>query len=111
MDLQDRAAIARTIAGVRETSVEAPFLWYGLQFLKALCVTTTRVPDQIGHGLPMVPFLASALRRIMASAPIYATYMTDEVLQVLRAAFSCRPCQKALTISSKPTVPQMLHVE
>ena len=29
-----RAAIGRTIAGVHETFIEAPFLWYGRVFLK-----------------------------------------------------------------------------
>jgi Zn-dependent protease with chaperone function len=85
-----RAAIARTIAGVRETFVEAPFRWYGRQFLKLTHAVSRQqefVADQVAARTAGGSALASALRRITALAPLYSSYLTNEVLPTLRAGF------------------------
>jgi Zn-dependent protease with chaperone function len=85
-----RAAIARTIAGVHETFVEAPFLWYGRQFLKLTHAVSRQqefIADEVAARVAGAPTVASALRRITALPPLFSSYVSDEVLPVLRAGF------------------------
>jgi heat shock protein HtpX len=85
-----RAAIARTIAGVHETFVEAPFRWYGRQFLRVTRAVSRQqefIADQVAARIAGTPVVASALRRITALAALYSSYMTAEVLPVLPAGF------------------------
>ncbi len=85
-----RAAIGRTIAGVQGTFIEAPFLWYGRQFLKLTHAVSRQqefIADQVAARIAGTPDLASALRRITAVAPLFSSYLRDEVMPVLQAGF------------------------
>jgi heat shock protein HtpX len=85
-----RAAIARTIAGVHQTFVEAPFQWYGRQFLKLTYAVSRQqefIADQVAARVAGAPTVASALRRVTAVAPLYSFYVRDDVVPVLEAGF------------------------
>jgi hypothetical protein len=85
-----RAAIGRTIAGVHGTFIEAPFLWYGRQFLKLTQAVSRQqefIADQVAARIAGSPDLASALRRVTAVAPAFTSYVTEEVMPVLQAGF------------------------
>jgi heat shock protein HtpX len=85
-----RAAIGRTIAGVHGTFIEAPFLWYGRQFLKLTHAVSRQqefIADQVAARIAGTPDLAGALRRVTAVAPVFSSYVRDEVMPVLQAGF------------------------
>jgi len=85
-----RAAIGRTIAGVHGTFIEAPFLWYGRQFLKLTHAVSRQqefIADQVAARIAGTPDLAGALRRVTAVAPVFSSYVRDEVIPVLQAGF------------------------
>jgi heat shock protein HtpX len=85
-----RAAIGRTIAGVHGTFIEAPFLWYGHQFLRLTHAVSRQqefIADQVAARIAGAPDLAGALRRVTAVAPVFSSYVRDEVMPVLQAGF------------------------
>jgi Zn-dependent protease with chaperone function len=85
-----RAAIGRTIAGVEQTVVQTPFLWYGRQFLKlthAISRQQEFIADRIAARVAGRDAAGSALRRVTAITPLYSAYVGNEVLPVLRAGF------------------------
>jgi len=87
-----RAAIGRTIDGVHETFIEAPFLWYGRLFLKLTHAVSREqefIADEVAARVAGAPALASALRRITALAPLFSAYMSRDVMPVLQAG--CLP--------------------
>ena len=85
-----RAAIGRTIAGVRGTFIEEPFLWYGRQFMRVTHAVSRQqefIADQVAVRITGASELASALRRVTAVAPALSSYVRDEVTPVLQAGF------------------------
>jgi Zn-dependent protease with chaperone function len=85
-----RAAIGRTIAGVEETWIEAPFQWYGQLFLRLTHGVSRQqefIADQIAARVAGAPAMASALRRVTALAPVFSVYLREEVVPVLQAGF------------------------
>jgi len=85
-----RAAIGRTIAGVEQTIVRAPFAWYGRQFLKlthAISRQQEFIADQIAARVAGRDAAGSALRRVTAIEPLFSAYVGNELLPVLRAGF------------------------
>ncbi|HEY7170960.1 MAG TPA: M48 family metallopeptidase [Vicinamibacterales bacterium] len=85
-----RAAIGRTIAGVRQTAVRAPFLWYGRQFLKLTHAVSRQqefIADRIAARVAGRDAAGSALRRVTAITPLFSAYVGNEVVPVLRAGF------------------------
>src|SRR5205085_12137526 len=80
-----RATIGRTIAGVQQTAVRAPFLWYGRQFLKLTHAVSRQqefIADQIAARVAGHQAAGSALRRVTAIAPLFSAYIGNEVLPV-----------------------------
>jgi heat shock protein HtpX len=85
-----RAAIGRTVAGVHGTFIEAPFQWYGRQFLKLTHAVSRQqefIADQVAVRVAGSADFANALRRVTALAPAYSSYLQGEVLPVLNAGF------------------------
>ena len=85
-----RAAIGRTIAGVHETFIEAPFQWYGRLFLRLTHGVSRQqefIADQIAARVAGTAAMASALRRVTALAPAFSVYVRQEVIPVLQAGF------------------------
>jgi heat shock protein HtpX len=85
-----RGAIGRTIAGVQQTAVQAPFVWYGRQFLKlthAISRQQEFIADQIAARVAGRDAAGSALRRVTAIEPLFSAYVGNEVVPVLRAGF------------------------
>ena len=85
-----RAAIARTISGVHETMVEAPFLWYGRQFMKLTHAVSRRqefIADEVAVRVVGAAAVASALRRVTALTPLFSSFVQSELLPVLQAGF------------------------
>jgi heat shock protein HtpX len=85
-----RSAIGRTIAGVRETMLEKPFLWYGRLFLRLTHAVSRRqefIADSIAAKVTTPQAVASALRRIAVVSPAFSSYLNEEVLPVIRAGF------------------------
>jgi Zn-dependent protease with chaperone function len=85
-----RAAIGRTIASLGESAVQAPFLWYGRQFLTLTHAVSRQqefIADQVAALVAGRDAAASALRRVEAAAPLFSAYVAGEVRPVLRAGF------------------------
>jgi len=85
-----RGAIGRAIAGVHGTFIEAPFQWYGRQFLKLTHAVSRQqefIADQVAARVAGAANLANALRRVTALTPAYSSYLHEEVLPVLEAGF------------------------
>lgn len=85
-----RAAISRTIAGVHGTFVEAPFQWYGRQFLKLTHAVSRQqefIADQVAMRVAGAADFANALRRVTALTPAYSSYLHKDVAPVLEAGF------------------------
>jgi heat shock protein HtpX len=85
-----RAAIGRTVSGVRDTWFEALFLWYGRLFLKVTHGVSRQqefIADAIAADLYGRDAMANALRRTAALGPVFNSYVGNEVLPVLRAGF------------------------
>lgn len=85
-----RAAIGRTVVGVRNTWFEALFTWYGRQFLKVTHALSRRqefLADAIAAQLCGADAMARALRRTATVGPVFSLYARDEVIPVLRAGF------------------------
>lgn len=81
-----RTTIARTIAGVHKTFVEAPFVWYGRRFLRLTHAVSRQqefIADQVAARIAGAPALASALRRITALGPLFSSYVRSEVMPVV----------------------------
>jgi len=85
-----RAAIGRTLAGLRDSALQAPFKWYARQFLKLTHGVSRQqefLADRVAaRAVGRLP-LASALRRIAAISPAYRAYLDNEVLPVMQAGF------------------------
>ena len=87
-----RAAIGRTIAGVHETFIEAPFLWYGRLFLKLTHGVSRAAGIHCRRGCRSSRWRPRAClgpRRITALAPLFSAYMSRDVMPVLQAG--CLP--------------------
>ena len=85
-----RSAIGRTIAGVRGTLLERPFLWYGRLFLRLTHAVSRRqefIADSIAAKVTTPQAVVSALRRIAVVSPAFSSYLSDEVMPVIRAGF------------------------
>ena len=85
-----RATIGRTIQGVRGKFIEAPFVWYGRQFLRLTLAVSRQqefVADQVAARTVGAAELASALRDVTALAPVYSAYLSSEVMPALQAGF------------------------
>jgi Zn-dependent protease with chaperone function len=67
--------IVRTIASVRAKSIQAPFIWYGRQFLKlthAVSRSQEFIADRVWASVAGAPAAASALKRVSVLTPLYA---------------------------------------
>ncbi len=85
-----RATIGRTIAGMHDTMLQAPFLWYGKQFLKLTHAVSRQqefVADGVAAAVAGAGAQASALRRVTAAAVAFDAYMRTELLPVVRAGY------------------------
>lgn len=86
-----RAAIGRTLFGVRETHLEAIFNWYARMFLRVTMAVSRRqefVADETAARIAGPDATASALKKVAALSPAYSSYFTGEVVPVLRSGFS-----------------------
>ena len=85
-----RAAIARTLTGVKETIFEAPFRWYGNVFLKMTMAVSRRqefIADETAARVAGREAMASALKKVAILAPAYSMYVRNEVFPVLQSGF------------------------
>jgi heat shock protein HtpX len=85
-----RAAIARTLVGVRETFLELPFNWYGRLFLKMTMAVSRRqefIADETAARIAGPDAMARALRKVATLGPAYGSYFQNEVLPVLKSGF------------------------
>jgi hypothetical protein len=75
---------------VHGTLIQAPFNWYGMQFLRLTHDVSRRqefIADQIAASVAGAPALASALRQVTALAPSFSAYLSNEVAPVVSAGF------------------------
>jgi heat shock protein HtpX len=85
-----RAAIGRTIAGVGETLVAAPFLWYGGHFLRLTHAVSRQqefIADRTAAGVAGAAAMTSALKRVSTAGPLFSAYLNEEVGPVLNAGY------------------------
>ena len=85
-----RAAIGRTIAGVGQTIVAAPFLWYGGHFLRlthAISRQQEFIADRTAAGVAGAAAMSSALKRVSTAGPLFSAYLDQEVGPVLNAGY------------------------
>ena len=85
-----RSAIGRTLEGMGESVLRAPFHWYGRLFLRLTHAISRRqefVADAVAAHVAGAPAQASALRRVSVAAPAFAGYMHTEVVPVVRSGF------------------------
>ena len=85
-----RAAIARTVSGVGDTWFAHVFLWYGRQFLKVTHAVSRRqefIADAMAAQLYGADAMAGALRRTAWLAPMFMSYVSNEVMPVIHAGF------------------------
>ena len=83
-----RAAIGRTVAGLDESILQAPFNWYGRFFLKTTLAVSRHqefAADRTGAKVAGSAAMISALRRVAELAPAYPTYLASEVIPLLQA--------------------------
>ena len=77
-------------AGMHDTMLQAPFLWYGKQFLKLTHGVSRQqefVADGVAAAVAGAGAQASALRRVTAAAVAFDAYMRTELLPVVRAGY------------------------
>ncbi len=85
-----RAAIGRTITGVGDTLIAAPFLWYGGHFLRlthAISRQQEFIADRMAAGVAGAAAMSSALKRVSAAGQLFPAYLDQEVGPVLNAGF------------------------
>jgi len=85
-----RAAIARTLMGVRETFLEVAFNWYARLFLKLTMAVSRRqefIADETAARIAGADAAAGALRKVATIGPAYASYFQIEVVPILSAGF------------------------
>jgi Zn-dependent protease with chaperone function len=85
-----RAALARALASVKGTLIEAPFEWYGQHFLRLTHAVSRQqelVADEVGAGIAGVGTMASALCRVSALGAALAVYRREELVPVMNAGF------------------------
>jgi Zn-dependent protease with chaperone function len=85
-----RSVIARTVAGLEDTIINGPFVWYGRMFMRLTAGVSRRqefVADQVSSRLAGADVAARALRRVNAIAPAFAMYSHGEVMPLLKAGF------------------------
>jgi Zn-dependent protease with chaperone function len=85
-----RAAIGRAIGSMRDSWLEAPFRWYGKQFLRITHGISRQqefIADRIAAQVTSTTAAASALRQTLALAPAFHAYLGQEVVPVMRAGF------------------------
>ena len=86
-----RAAIGRTIAGLRERSwLQKPFLWYGNLFLRISQAVSRRQEfsaDALASRVIGSRPLSEGLKKVQTAAGAYDAFWSQEVVPVLQAGF------------------------
>jgi Zn-dependent protease with chaperone function len=85
-----RSAIGRTVAGLDDSFISRPFVWYGRMFMRLTASVSRRqefVADQVSAQLVGAEMAARALHRVSTISPAFAAYAQTELAPLLRAGF------------------------
>lgn len=85
-----RAAIGRTISGLGDSMLQAPFRWYGELFLRISHAVSRRQEfsaDALASRVVGARPLVEGLKKVQVAAPAFGAYWSQEVAPVLQAGF------------------------
>ena len=85
-----RAAIGRTLAGLSDSILQKPFLWYGKLFLWTSQAVSRRQEfsaDALASRVVGARPLVEGLKKVQTAAPAFDAYWSQEVRPVLQAGY------------------------
>ena len=107
-----RAAIFRSLDGVRRTFVESAFTWYARMFMRMTMAISRRqefVADAIAARVAGSAVTASALKKVATLGPAYDAYFRHEVTPLLGAGFLPPIAQGFTTFLEHPRTQAILE--
>lgn len=108
-----RAAIGRTLAGLGDSILQKPFLWYGQLFLRVSHAVSRRQEfsaDALASRVVGAGALVTGLQKVQTAALAFDSYWSREVTPVLQAGFLPPLTEGFRRFVSNPQVKSALDV-